>query len=81
MADMKFTTPWNVGVTGESTIELSMANDAEARELAKLFERHGIVCNISGHWLQAEAHWETVFDVLRGVHPPAVPAAFESDSN
>jgi hypothetical protein len=78
---MNFTTPWNVGVTGETTVELSMANDAEARELAKRFERHGIVCTISGHWLQAEAHWGTVFDILRGVDRPAADSAPQPDSN
>jgi len=62
---MKFTTPWNIGITGESTVELSMANEDEARELAKHLERNGIVCTISGHWLEAEADWGTLFDVLR----------------
>jgi len=66
---MKFTTPWNIGITGETTVELSMANDAEAREVAKHLERKGIVCEISGHWLQAEAHWAAVIDVLRGLIP------------
>ena len=66
MENMRFTIPWNIGVTGESTVELSMANDAEARKLAKSFERHGIVCTINGHWIQVEAGWETVFDMLRG---------------
>jgi hypothetical protein len=67
---MKFTTPWNIGVTGETTVELSMASDAEAREVAKHLERKGIVCEISGHWLQAESHWAAVVDVLRGLVPP-----------
>src|SRR5579863_5360122 len=39
--NMKFTTPWNIGITGETTVELSMANDAEAREVAKHLERKG----------------------------------------
>ena len=71
---MKFTPPWNIGITGETTVELSMANDVEARELAKHFERKGIVCDISGHWLQAESHWGPVLDILRGLNPaPPVP--------
>ena len=81
---MKFTTPWNIGITGETTVEVSMANAAEARELAKHFERQGIVCDISGHWLQAESHWGTVLDVLRSLDPAVVPpadSAPSSDSN
>ena len=70
---MKFTTPWNIGVTAETTVELSMANAAEARELAKHLERKGIVCEISGHWLQAESHWGTVLDVLCGLNPAPLP--------
>ena len=70
---MKFTTPWNIGITGETTVEVSMANAAEARELAKHFERRGIVCDISGHWLQAEAQWGTVLDILRSLDPFPVP--------
>ena len=68
---MKFTTPWNIGITGETTVELSMANDAEARAVSKHLERKGIVCEINGHWLQAEAHWGAVLDVLRGLNPDA----------
>ena len=70
---MKFTTPWNIGVTGETTVELSMANDGEREKLAKHFERNGIVCAISGHWLQASPHWVTVLDVLRSLIPAPVP--------
>ena len=70
---MQLTPPWNIGITGETTVEVSMANAAEARELAKHFERHGIVCDISGHWLQAESHWATVLDVLRGLNPAPAP--------
>jgi hypothetical protein len=71
---MKFTTPWNIGITGDTTVELSMANNAEARELSKHLERKGIVCEINGHWLQAESHWGAVLDVLRGLNPAVVPA-------
>jgi len=70
---MKFTTPWNIGITAETTVELSLANDVEARALAKHFERNGIVCRIDGHWLQAEAHWGTVLELLRGLDPAPVP--------
>ena len=75
---MKLTPPWNIGITGESTVELSMANDVEARGIAKLFERKGIVCEIHGHWLLAESHWGTVLDVLRGLAPEPAPVAPES---
>lgn len=70
---MKITTPWNIGITGETTVELSMANAEEARALAKHLERKGIVCEIDGHWLQAESHWGIVLDVLRGLHPDPAP--------
>ena len=70
---MKFTPPWNIGITGETTVELSMANAAEARELAKHFERQGIVCEIDGHWLQAESDWASVLDALRGLNPEVSP--------
>jgi hypothetical protein len=73
MCEMKLTTPWNIGITGETTVELSMANAVEARALAKHFERNGIVCAISGHWLQAESHWATVLEMLRGFDPASVP--------
>ena len=72
---MKFTTPWNIGITGDTTVELSMANDVEAREVSKHLERKGIVCEINGHWLQAESHWGAVLDVLRGLDPVVIPAA------
>jgi hypothetical protein len=72
---MKFTTPWNIGITGETTVELSMANAAEAREVSKHLERKGIVCEINGHWLQAESHWGAVLDVLRGLNPDPVSPA------
>ena len=64
---MKLTTPFNIGVTGETTVELSMANDEEARHVGKLFERNDIVCTIDGHWLQAEGDWAMVLDILRGI--------------
>ena len=69
---MKITSPWNIGITGETTVELSMANAAEAREVAKHLERKGIVCEINGHWLQAESHWGPVLDILRGLSPAPV---------
>jgi hypothetical protein len=78
--NMKLTTPFNIGVTGETTVELSMANGDEARALAKLFERNGIVCTISDHWLQAEGPWEAVLDVLRGGKPSAREAGPSSES-
>jgi hypothetical protein len=70
---MKFTTPWNIGITGETTVELSMANDVEARAVSKHLERKGIVCEINGHWIQAEGHWGAVLDVLRGLNPEVAP--------
>lgn len=77
---MKLTTPFNIGITGETTVELSMANAAEARALAKLFERNGIVCTISDHWLQAEGPWESILDVLRGGTPPGRETGPSSES-
>ena len=60
--------------------KLSMANADEARALAKLFERNGIVCTISDYWLQAEGPWEAVLDVLRGGKPSNRDAGPSSES-